>query len=162
MLTQVLALHPRASRIHIGCDEPTLGANPLTQAAMERHAAIGVSADPPSMPLSNVIIEHIVRVHKIAQRCKKQQQQQQQQQQQLCISQGSAESTTARDQFDILMWHDALAQMPDACLSSLYRQLGDGCLHPVVWDYRPVLKVTKAQMPPPPPSLIQTVHSMAL
>ena len=33
LLTQVLALHPKATRVHIGCDEPQLGTNALTTAA---------------------------------------------------------------------------------------------------------------------------------
>ena len=51
MLGQVLALHPHSTRVHIGCDEPTLGANPRT--------AAGASADPDG--LSGVLVEHVMR-----------------------------------------------------------------------------------------------------
>lgn len=51
LIGQVLDFHPTASKLHIGCDEPTLGVNPLTRAAAQ--------ADPAGMP--GVIVEHVAR-----------------------------------------------------------------------------------------------------
>ena len=38
LLMQIFALHPRCEHIHIGCDEPTLGASALTAEAIAAHA----------------------------------------------------------------------------------------------------------------------------
>lgn len=51
LISQVLDFHPMATKLHIGCDEPTLGASPLTRAAAE--------ADPAG--LSGVLVEHVAR-----------------------------------------------------------------------------------------------------
>ena len=49
LLTQVLALHPNATRVHIGCDEPQLGTHALTKAAAQ--------SDPDG--LSGVLARHV-------------------------------------------------------------------------------------------------------
>lgn len=49
LLTQVLALHPKSTRVHIGCDEPQLGSHALTTAA--------AGADPDG--LSGVLVRHV-------------------------------------------------------------------------------------------------------
>ena len=49
LLTQVLALHPNATRVHIGCDEPQLGTHALTTAA--------AAEDPDG--LSGVLVRHV-------------------------------------------------------------------------------------------------------
>jgi len=56
LLTQVLALHPNATRVHIGCDEPQLGSHALTKAAAR--------SDPDG--LSGVLARHVTRTVGVA------------------------------------------------------------------------------------------------
>ena len=56
LLTQVLALHPNATRVHIGCDEPQLGTHALTKAATR--------SDPDG--LSGVLARHVTRTVGVA------------------------------------------------------------------------------------------------
>ena len=51
LMRQVIELHPGVTRIHIGCDEPTLGAS--------AHTAAAAATDPAG--LSGVLIDHVAR-----------------------------------------------------------------------------------------------------
>ena len=89
LIAQVLAHHPRSTRVHIGCDEPTLGV--ASREAIDSHVD----------GASGVLVEHVQRTCAAVR--------------ELCRPRTGG--ATAR--VGALMWHDAACEMSDACLGRL-------------------------------------------
>ena len=116
MLQQVLSWHPQATALHIGCDEPTLGTNEHTWAVM------ATPRDEDNTALGSVLIDHVHTVQAIA------------------------ESLMGSQLREILLWHDAVANMPSKCLASLRRPGATSTTSIVVWDYRSDPELSRASM----------------